>query len=166
MSAQTDREERPMMRAAFAVLVIACWVRSEAAFAQGSASQIVLITEQEARLPDAPAGNLTFRAGVTRGPKVLLITPATGGATASSPVHLQVKFESFGGARIDPASVSVRYLKDPTIDLTPRLQPAIEASGIDVRAAEIPAGSHQLRVDVKDSDGRTGTGIFELNVAH
>jgi hypothetical protein len=155
-----------MTRAALAIAVVACWAGGDAALAQTSGSKIVLITEQEARLPDAVNGNLTFRAGVMRGPKVLLVTPGAGGAGVRSPVHLQVKFESFGGAKIDPASVSVKYMKDPMVDLTQRLQPAIQSSGIDVEAAEVPPGSHDLRVDVKDSDGRTGTAIFRLTVAH
>jgi hypothetical protein len=166
-----------MTKAAIVVALVACWANADAAVAQTNASSgaapaqsgtsgVVLITNEEAKLPDAIKATMTRRAGVTRGPKILLMQPGPAGASVSSPVHFQIKFESFGGAKIDPASVSVNYLKDPPVDLTQRLQPAIGSAGIDVTAAEIPPGSHDLRVDVKDSDGRSGTGIFTLNVTH
>ena len=68
------------------------------AFAQSSPTRLVLITESEAQLPAPLAFNLAMRAGVTRGPKIVVLSPA-GDADVKSPVHLKLKFESFGGAR-------------------------------------------------------------------
>lgn len=126
--------------------------------------RLTLITEEEAGLPALPAASMTMRAGVTRGPKVILVSPA-GDANVKSPLHLRLKFESFGGAKIDPASVIVTYLKNPSVDLTKRLAPVTQADGIDVAAAEIPAGVHHIRVNLKDSEGRAGTASFALKVA-
>jgi hypothetical protein len=134
------------------------------ALAQSSPSKLVLITEQEAKLPAATATDLTFRAGITRGPRVLLVSPASD-ASVQAPVRLQLKFESYGGAKIDPASVKVTYLKNPSVDLTDRLKTATQAGGIDVGAADVPPGVHNIRVDLKDSDGRAGTANFTLKVA-
>jgi hypothetical protein len=145
---------------AAAVLVL---MTAGAAFAQSSPNRLVLITEQEAKLPPAAATDLTFRAGITRGPKVLLVSPA-GAASVSAPLHLQFKFESYGGAKIDPASVKVTYLKTPIVDLTDRLKADTQAGGIDVAAADIPVGIHNIRVDVRDSDGRAGSANFTLRV--
>ena len=82
-----------------------------------------------------------------------------------SPAHLQLKFESFGGAKIDTDSVRLTYLKTPNVDLTPRIKSFVQASGIDIPDVELPVGEHMLRVDVKDSDGRTGTTSILLKVA-
>jgi hypothetical protein len=131
-------------------------------FAQTSPAGLTLITEAEAGLPALPAASMTMRAGVTRGPKVILVSPA---GDAKSPLHLRLKFESFGGAKIDPASVKVTYLKNPSVDLTKRLAPATQPDGIDVTAAEIPAGVHHIRVNLKDSEGRAGAASFALKVA-
>jgi hypothetical protein len=79
-------------------------------------------------------------------------------------MHLQITFESFGGAKIDPDSVRVTYLKSPNVDLTPRVRPFVQTAGIDMPDVELPVGDHLVRVDVKDSDGRVGTTSFVLKV--
>ena len=80
-------------------------------------------------------------------------------------MHLQLKFQAFGGAQIDPNAVQITYLKSPEVDLTSRVKPFVQASGIDIPETLLPPGDHVLRVDVKDTDGRTGTTSFTLKVA-
>jgi len=82
-----------------------------------------------------------------------------------SPMWLQLKFESFGGAKIDLDSVRVIFLRTPNVDLTPRVKPFVHADGINMQDAELPPGEYTVRVDLKDSDGRPGTTIFDLKVA-
>jgi len=154
---------RPM-RTAFAIVVTLSLILSGDGFAQSSASRLVLVTEQEAKLPPATPSDFTSRAGITRGPKIQLVSPA-GGASVKAPLHLQLKFQSFGGAKIDLASVSIMYLKNPTVDLTERLRAAIRAGGIDVDAVELPPGIHDIRVGLKDSAGRSGSANFTLEVS-
>jgi hypothetical protein len=101
------------------------------------------------------------RRGVTRAPKVILISNTE---SVHSPVHLQLKFESFGGTKIDESSVKVTYLRTPNVDLTPRVKSFVQATGIDMPDAELPAGDYTLRVDVKDTDGRLGSMSFVLQV--
>ena len=127
------------------------------------ASAEMLISDQEAALPAAPTGGMAFR-GVTRGPKVQLVSPKAEGATVKSPVNLLLKFESFGGATVDPASVKVTYLKTPAVDLTSRLKSSINAAGIEMASAEMPAGDHPIRIEIKDSEGRAGSANFMLKV--
>jgi hypothetical protein len=106
------------------------------------AANLVLITADEAKLPP-PKGAIPISArGVTRGPKVELVS----NGAIQSPAPLQLKFQTFG------------------VDLTPRLKPFVTATGINVPAAELPPGEHIVRIDIKDSDGRTGTGNFMLKV--
>ena len=121
-----------------------------------------LITEEETKLPPPKGAIAADRRGILRGPKIDFVSPAE---PVRSPVHFQLRFESFGGAKIDPDSVKVTYLKTPNVDLTPRLKSFVQAGGIDVPDAELPAGDHMVRVDIKDSDGRVGTTSFVLKVA-
>jgi hypothetical protein len=121
----------------------------------------VLITEQEARLPPPKGAVAAERRGITRGPKIKVLDETE---PVHSPIHLHVMFESFGGAKIDPDSVKVTYLKTPNVDLTPRIKPFVQSAGIDMPDVELPAGDHMVRIDVKDSDGRTGTTSFMLKV--
>jgi hypothetical protein len=84
---------------------------------------------------------------------------------AHSPLRLRLKFESFGGAKINIDSVKVIYLRTPNVDLTPRVKPFIQPDGIDMPDTELPPGEYMVRVDIKDSDGRPGTVIFTLKVS-
>jgi hypothetical protein len=122
----------------------------------------VLITEEEARLPPAKGAVMADRRGITRGPKVKYVDESE---PIHSPMHLHVTFESFGGAKIDPESVKVTYLKTPNVDLTPRIRLFVQNAGIDIPDVELPVGEHMVRIDVKDSDGRLGSTSFVLKVA-
>jgi hypothetical protein len=122
----------------------------------------VLITEEEAKLPPPRGAVVTDRRGITRGPKVDVVMP---GDQIHSPMHFLVKFESFGGAKIDPDSVKVTYLRTPNVDLTPRIKAFVQPTGIDIQDVELPVGDHMVRVDIKDSDGRIGTTSFILKIA-
>ena len=128
----------------------------------GAAHTTQLITEDEAKLPPPKGAIATDRRGILRGPKVEIVAPS---GAAHSPLRLQLKFESFGGATINPDSVRVIYLRSPNVDLTPRVKPFIQANGIDMPRAELPPGEYTVRVDVKDSDGRPGTASFTLTIS-
>ena len=122
----------------------------------------VLITADEAKLPP-PKGAITAdRRGITLGPKIEVIVD---GQQVHSPVHLQLKFESIGGAKIDPDSIKVTYMKTPTVDLTDRIKSFVQASGMDMPDAELPPGDHMIRVDIKDSEGRIGSTSFVLKIS-
>jgi len=122
----------------------------------------VLITEEEAKLPPPRGAIVTDRRGITRGPKIDVVMP---GDQIHSPMHFQVKFVSFGGAKIDPDSVKVTYLRTPNVDLTPRVRAFVQPTGIDIQDVELPVGDHMVRVDIKDTDGRIGTTSFILKIA-
>ncbi len=122
----------------------------------------VLITEEEAKLPPPRGAVATDRRGITRGPKIDVVLQ---GDQLHSPMHFQLRFESFGGAKIDPDSVRVTYLRTPNVDLTPRVKAFVQPTGIDIQDVELPVGDHMVRVDIKDSDGRIGTTSFILKIA-
>jgi hypothetical protein len=56
-------------------------------------------------------------------------------------------------------------MRTPAIDLTQRIRPYITANGIYVIDAEVPPGTHTLRVDVSDTDGRTSSADFTFSVS-
>jgi hypothetical protein len=141
------------------VIAVAILVLSQAVPA--NAGQ-VLITAEEAQLPPPRGAVMADRRGVTRAPKIKY---AGEGETIHSPAHLKLIFESFGGAKIDPDSVKMTYLRTPNVDLTPRVKSFVQASGIDIPDVELPTGDHMIRVDVKDSDGHIGSASFILRVA-
>ncbi len=121
----------------------------------------VLITPQEAQLPVAKGAFGVATRGITRGPKIAVVSTPDG---LKSPIRLQMNFESFGGATIDTNTLKVTYLKDPNVDLTSRVKPFVKPNGIDMPDAILPPGDHTLRVDVKDSDGRVATSSIVLKI--
>ena len=122
---------------------------------------VVLITPEEAQLP-TPKGVHAPRA-VTRGPRIDLAGPDAG--EVHSPLSLQLKFRGFGGATINLDSLRVTYLKTPDVDLTSRVRPYAQPTGIEIPDAEAPPGEHLVRVEVHDSEGRRTVTTFLLGVA-
>jgi hypothetical protein len=90
------------------------------------------------------------------------VSPGQGGP---SPIHLQLKFDPHGSAKIDTESVRMTYLRTPNVDLTPRIKQYVQPAGIDMPNAEVPPGEYMVRVDLKDSDGRPASTSFVLKIA-
>jgi hypothetical protein len=134
------------MRTILAAFTVLCLLGAQA-------SAEVLITASEAAQP--PTGDVAMNLrGITRGPTVDQISPS---ATAGvhSPLELKIKFAAHNGAKVDPAAVKVIYEKKTPIDLTDRLRKYTTSDGIDMPDAEVPPGTHTLRLELKDSLGRT-----------
>jgi hypothetical protein len=123
-----------------------------------------LITPAEAALPPGTTPSFKVRGSPTRLPSITVISPAGVGAVYS-PINLKLRFQAFGGAAIDPESVVLTYIKQPNIDVSPRIRAFITASGIDISQAEVPAGMHRFWVQLKDTDGRVNGREFEFQVA-
>lgn len=130
-------------------------------FASQLAISAPLISAKEAALPPA-AGTLATR-GISRGPAVKLASPEAD-TPVVAPFDFKVSFEPRGDAKIDPGSVKVVYMKSPFVDLTPRLKSVISANGIDLAKADVPPGTHTIRVTVKDSEGRETNSVINLVV--
>ena len=150
-----------MLRVGYLTLMMACAVNVVVGSPQAYASHL-LISEGEAKLPPPKGAVAADRRGITRGPKIEFVAA---GEQNHSPLHLQLRFESFGGAKIDPDSLKVTYLRTPNVDLTDRVRSFARATGLDMPDAELPPGDHMIRVDIKDSDGRIGSVSFVLKVS-
>lgn len=160
---KADNTWRPKMRwkcvgVRLAVTIAACLAAATPALA------FQLITPAEAALLPAEIAPLQLRGSPTRRPHVIVVSPARGAGAVYSPLELKLKFRAYGGAQIDLNSVVVTYLKQPNIDLTPRLRPFIAASGIDIKSADVPPGMHQFWIELKDEDGRIGGTEFGFQV--
>lgn len=123
----------------------------------------VLIKESEARLPKLSTNSVPTRA-ITRGPGIRVLSPQVDSQSLTSPFLLRIAFEPRGGAKIDPSSVSLIYLRSNGIDLTERVRSGLSEKGIELKAAEVPAGEHQIRISVQDDAGRLAATVLTLNV--
>lgn len=129
----------------------------------GAARAEQLITAAEAALPAPPELGLTLR-GITRGPAIDQIEPSPDAKDVASPMSLKIGFSARNNATIDPGSVKVTYIKSPSVDLTERMKAYVTPDGIDMKKAELPPGNHVIRIDLKDSQGRTATSTIKLSV--
>ena len=145
---------RTLLAIASAALVLACLPHAQAE---------VLISKAEADLP-APAGSGSVTRGLTRGPGIEQLSPSPDKSMAS-PLPLLIKFVPRNNVPIDPASVKLTYIKSKAVDLTERIKKHVTAAGIDMSQAEVPAGTHIMRLDVTDQQGRNGTAVIKLIVA-
>ena len=132
-------------------------------YASSNAWSAELITAAEAALPNSPDAGMTLR-GISRGPAIEQISPAPGAKSVTSPVSFIVKLNARNNEKIDKDSVKVIYLKAQPIDLTPRIKPFLGDGGIEMKGAELPPGTHVLRIDVKDGQGRNSTALLTLKV--
>lgn len=123
------------------------------------ASAVDLITDDEAKLPSAP--RIASRGGITRGPGIKVVSPESQ-AQVKPPFSMNVQFQPHGGAKIDVSSVKVTYLKKPAVDLTSRVKPGLSDSGIKLDNVNVPAGTHDIKIDVSDADGRTKSEILSF----
>ena len=122
---------------------------------------LTLISEEEARRPASEMADIELR-GITRGPTITVVSPSP--ATTTSPLALKIVFEPHGGSTINVAAVTVTYLRSPAVDLTERLRPFITTAGIALDQADIPAGRHAVRIDVKDAEGRRSTSVVKFTI--
>jgi hypothetical protein len=148
------------MRTSFLSTIAVCAVGAVLVFAP-SAYALQLITKSEAALPVDSAGHR----GISRGPTIVVVSPSPVAGTIQSPLELKIKFESHGSAVVNVDSVLVTYVKAPAVDLTARIKPFIAASGINVKDADVPPGTHTVRVNVTDSYGHESSADFTFIVA-
>lgn len=126
-----------------------------------TAQPIRLITIEEANLPPSGEAGAPER-NMTRGPGVDRVAPSAIGV--DGPFRFAVKFKPRNGVPIDPASVRVTYLRQPSVDLTPRVKAFVTADGIDAPAVVVPPGKHVVEIEATDKEGRLGRGRITLTV--
>ena len=137
-----------------AALVLSC--------AAARAGEMLIKPEEAALPPSSGAPKVpSVTRGITRGPDLAVVSPKK---PVQSPIHFQLAFEAHGGSKINLDSFKLIYLKDPLVDLTPRVRPYVTARGLEMTGAEAPPGEHILEAKISDSDGRQYSITFVLNI--
>lgn len=128
-----------------------------ASLSWSAVAQTTLITEAEAQTPNL---QVPATRGITRGPGIKLHSPVevTGKSFA-----FKIGFEPRGGAKIDPTSIKFEYLKQPIVDLTARFKTGLTGNQLELPQASVPAGTHPIRVSVRDTEGREGQTVIQLS---
>lgn len=122
-----------------------------------------LITPDEASLaPPSPDQMIRSRGLTNTGPRIEIIKPAEDSQQAS-PFEIQIRFHPRTSA-VNPESVKVQLVKFISIDITDRVKPFLSESGIEVKEAKIPSGSHLVRISVSDEQGESSSREIELEV--
>ena len=53
-------------------------------------------------------------------------------------------------------------MKQPNIDLTPRMKSGLQNDQIELANLSVPAGEHPIVIKIKDSEGREGSHLMRL----
>ena len=124
---------------------------------------VLLVTEEEARQPDATAPLRRFGSSVSTDGPVITFNKPTYGSEIAKPVSIDI---SFGQrlAPVDLSSLRVTYLKFIPIDITDRVRDYASARGIKIDNADLPAGSHKVRFSIKDSEDRLSEEILKITI--
>ena len=151
--------------ARLAVLVLG-WGSTWAALSAG----VLLVTEEEAereaRYAASAESRFEPRAVPVPGAPVIEIRSPSASSSLKSPFAIRVGFRANDGAETVPGTFKVFYgrLK---LDITDRVLQKVRVGkdGVAIEEADIPAGSHRLLLQIRDSRGRTGEIPLTLTVA-
>lgn len=123
---------------------------------------VVLLTEAEGAMADAPAGLIDAGSPLDSGPTIEIVKPAQN-VDLRSPVSVVVRFLP-NGKEVDLTSLKVEVLKFLTIDITDRILPYATRDGIQADNAILPAGEHKLRVTIGDVGGGISRKVFLVKI--
>ena len=126
---------------------------------------VFLITEGEATLPPSPAekGPPPDSSG---GPRIEVRNPA-GSGELTPPFELDVRFAPGpGGGAVKMDSFQIFLVALWEIDLTPRVKPYLKADEkrLYIPKAQVPSGSHQLRLSIADEKGNLSSRVVRVVV--
>lgn len=170
----SDVAAKSARHAARALSICTAAVLGVLSFPHLSRAELVLITAEEAALPDSPDVQVALggeasteddetRGGIVPPPQIRLVSPTTPEAIRGN-FRLRIAFQAFGGASVDENSIRIVYMKQPEIDLTDRVSGYVTPEGIDVRDVIVPPGHHVLQMEAMDSEMRSRIVVFELEV--
>ncbi len=130
--------------------------------AAGVAHAEWLIQPDEARMADAPVQTMQPLSLPAQGPRITVHKPELLNQTRP-PVDILVIFApGDSGAKPDLSTLRIHLLKFINIDITDRLKKYLKADRLDVIGAEVPAGSHRVRVSLADANGQESQREFRL----
>lgn len=96
------------------------------------------------------------------GPIIEVQMPVAG-SPLNAPIEIRVTFTPRNHP-IDLSTLEVELVKFINIDITDRVLEYTTEQGIQLQEANIPSGSHRIRITLADSTGITGTQDFLFEV--
>jgi len=96
------------------------------------------------------------------GPKIRVELPKN--RQVNSPFDIKVIFEPKDGATIDTDSLAIFYGNWGNVTKRVLKEARVSEQGIDAKGAEAPRGNHTFRIQVDDSNGRTGEARITVRV--
>jgi hypothetical protein len=127
-----------------------------------------LITADDTRQKPGGIDPTIEEKGPIPGPIISVLLP-TDHAELRSPVEFDVRFRSFAGSTVDVTTIRIAYVRDPWIDLTKRVRNRLGPKGFDPTGfkfddGEVVPGTHTIRIEVRDTDGRSGVAYTTFTV--
>ncbi|MGZ3604015.1 MAG: hypothetical protein ACXU9P_03575 [Thermodesulfobacteriota bacterium] len=127
---------------------------------------LTLITPEEAAQPNVPTIR-TRGAKITRaegnGPQINIHSPHLE-EPLRIPFLLDITFEASSDKIIDFDTLSIKYLKLISVDLTARIKPYLDNNRLIVRNVKVPQGKHRLQLFIAYTSGEKTTMEILLNV--
>ena len=149
------------------LIICAVSVMTVAATASVHAFDLVTIEEHNEAIEtgENPADDFIVKA-VPGGPVIKVLSPEAASGTLSSPVDIEVQFQSSEGADIDMDSLRIYYLMFIKKDVTKRILENADVGVDSLKAlgAELPSGKHKFLVEISDSEKRKSSEKFIVNV--
>jgi len=140
-----------------------CFLLATYSFAEDT---LTLITPEEAAQPDAPTIK-TRGIKITRtegdGPQINIHSPNLE-EPLRIPFLVDITFEASLDKIIDFDTLSVKYLKIISIDLTGRIRPYLDNNRLTVKNVKVPQGRHRLQLFIAYKSGEKTTMEVVLNV--
>lgn len=133
----------------------------------GAGGRFWLVTPEESTQLGQPPPQILAPMAVEEGigPVIRIRTPSLD-TSVHSPVTILVQFEpGRSGLAPDMASLTVTLRGFITIDITDRLREYVIGQTLSVEGADLPTGSHRIRLAIADRGGATSARDMILNVA-
>jgi len=125
---------------------------------------LTLITAEEAAQPDAPVPRgIKMTTVQENGPQIKIYSPNPD-EPIRIPFLMDIAFEASSNKAIDPTSLSIKYLKLISIDLTDRIKPYLNDNRLTVKDLKVPQGKHHLQFSIAYTSGEKTTMDIVLNV--
>jgi hypothetical protein len=99
-------------------------------------------------------------------PSITIVSPQSTVGLISTPVRIEVSFDTSPDARIVPDTFKVLYGAF-RIDVTSKIRPyaVVSEHGFLAEKAVLPPGTHRLFLQISDSVGRTAESEVKISVA-
>jgi len=122
-----------------------------------------LITPEEAAQPDAPIPRGIKTRTEGNGPQIKINSPNLD-EPLRIPFIMDIAFEASPDKTIDVDTLSIKYLKLISVDLTGRIKPFLNNNRLIVKDVKVPQGKHRLRLFIAYTSGEKTMMEIVLNI--